>query len=209
MLFSGFISVVAMRLGLLRPTKTEAIDASLSKAESLCFEEDTLVQTPDGVMYEIKYLKVGDLVLSRCEKTGVQAYRRVVKKFEHQCNETLIVHYITERGTEAAIETTEEHPFWVESVGWVPAGQLIAGQKLSIVDPIDVTDEYRSEDEKKAKLAMGGGRWQAEVLGIKRQNNVWEHAGEVCNRTVYNIEVEEFHTYFVDWCGIWVHNKPA
>jgi hypothetical protein len=209
MLFSGFISVVAMRLGLLRPTKTEAIDASLSKAESLCFDEDTLVQTPDGVMYEIKYLKVGDLVLSRCEKTGVQAYRRVVKKFEHQCNETLIVHYITERGTEAAIETTEEHPFWVESVGWVPAGQLIAGQKLSIVDPIDVTDEYRSEDEKKAKLAMGGGRWQAEVLGIKRQNNVWEHAGEVCNRTVYNIEVEEFHTYFVDWCGIWVHNKPA
>jgi hypothetical protein len=209
MLFTGFISVVAMRLGLLRPTKTEAIDASLSKAESLCFDEDTLVQTPDGVMYEIKYLKVGDLVLSRCEKTGVQAYRRVVKKFEHQCNETLIVHYITERGTEAAIETTEEHPFWVESVGWVPAGQLIAGQKLSIVDPIDVTDEYRSEDEKKAKLAMGGGRWQAEVLGIKRQNNVWEHAGEVCNRTVYNIEVEEFHTYFVDWCGIWVHNKPA
>ena len=175
----------------------------------LCFDGDTQVQTPDGVMYEIKYLKVGDLVLSRCEKTGVQAYRRVVKKFEHQCDETVIVHFVTERGTESAVETTEEHPFWVESVGWVPAGQLIAGQKLSIVDPIDVTDEYRTEDQKKAKLAMGGGRWQAEVLEVKRESNVREYAGEVYSLTVYNIEVEEFHTYFVGWNGIWVHNKQT
>jgi hypothetical protein len=190
-------------------TPEGAINASLSKADSLCFEEDTLVQTPDGVMYEIKYLKVGDLVLSRCEKTGVQAYRRVVKKFEHQCDESVIVHFVTERGTVSAVSTTEEHPFWVESVGWVPAGQLIAGQKLSIVDPIDVTDEYRSEDEKKVKLAMGGGRWHAEVLGVTRRNNVREYAGEVYRDTVYNIEVEEFHTYFVGWNGIWVHNKDT
>jgi hypothetical protein len=175
----------------------------------LCFEEDTLVQTPDGVMYEIKYLKVGDLVLSRCEKTGVQAYRRVVKKFEHQCDESVVVHFVTEHGITSAVSTTEEHPFWVESVGWVPAGQLIAGQKLSIVDPIDVTDEYRSEDQKKAKLAMGGGRWQAEVLGINRKSTVREYAGEVYRDTVYNIEVEEFHTYFVGWNGIWVHNKQT
>lgn len=208
-MFEGSDICLAVGLSSSGCDEAEAIDASLSKAESLCFEEDTLVQTPDGVMYEIKYLKVGDLVLSRCEKTGVQAYRRVVKKFEHQCDETVIVHYVTERGTKAAVETTEEHPFWVESVGWVPAGQLIAGQKLSIVDPIDVTDEYRSEDQKKAKLAMGGGRWQAEVLGINRKSTVREYAGEVYRGTVYNIEVEEFHTYFVDWCGIWVHNKRA
>jgi hypothetical protein len=24
---------------------------------------------------------------------------------------------------------------------------------------------------------------------------------------VFNLEVEDFHTYFVDWNGIWVHNK--
>ncbi|MDR3221055.1 MAG: HINT domain-containing protein [Candidatus Accumulibacter sp.] len=26
---------------------------------------------------------------------------------------------------------------------------------------------------------------------------------------VFNLEIEDFHTYFVDFVGIWVHNQPA
>jgi hypothetical protein len=189
--------------------QSKAIDAVANKAESLCFGGDTQIQIPKGVMCEIKYLEVGDFVLSRCEKTDVQSYRRITKKFQHECDELTIVYFVTEQGDESAVKTTEEHPFWVEGVGWVTAGKLTAGQKFSIVNPIAVTDEYRPEGQKIVDLAMGGGRWQAEVTGVEKVSAVHEYAGEIFRETVYNIEVEDFHTYFVTWCGILVHNKNS
>lgn len=176
--------------------------------DNKCFDGETQVHTPYGVC-EIEFLEVGSRVLSRCEKTGEQGYRRVIKKFEHQCKESYIVYHVTDKGTDSAIATTAEHPFWVNDIGWVPACELKAGYKLEIVDPIDVTDEYRPDGQKKAQLAMSGGRWQSEVLRVETRDNTFEYAGEICARIVYNIEVEEFHTYFVDWNGVWVHNKDA
>lgn len=108
------------------------------------FDGDTLVHMPNGACCEIEYLSVGDLVLSRCEKTGAQCCRRILKKIMRECAESLIVSYTTGQGTSNSVYSTAKQQFWVEDVGWIRAGSLKTGQKISIFDPWDDSDEYRS-----------------------------------------------------------------
>jgi intein/homing endonuclease len=81
------------------------------------------------------------------------------------------------------IETTDEHPFWVKDQGWTDAARLAAGDLVQEAD----------------------GTWQT-VLGTS-----YEAVPE--GVTVYNIEVEGDHTYFVADADavqgtdpLWVHN---
>ncbi len=81
------------------------------------------------------------------------------------------------------IETTDEHPFWVKDQGWTNAARLAAGDLVQEAD----------------------GTWQT-VLGTS-----YEAVPE--GVTVYNIEVEGDHTYFVADADavqgtdpLWVHN---
>lgn len=81
---------------------------------------------------------------------------------------------------EGEIEPTEEHLFWsVNRKGFVPAGQLVVGDRLLSVSGQEVV--LIANRRKEAKL---------------RQSFI-----------TYNLEVEGFHTYFVGNKGIWVHNN--
>ena len=77
---------------------------------------------------------------------------------------------------EEEIETTVEHPFYVEGVGFVPASELKAGDIIRTSEgenlPIDRVETEELEEP---------------VL-------------------VYNFEVEDFHTYYVSELGVLVHN---
>jgi hypothetical protein len=75
------------------------------------------------------------------------------------------------------ITATPNHPFRVLGRGWVEAGQLAAGDTLVLAD---------------------GGR--ADVVSVTRE----KLASPV---DVYNLEVTDFHTYFVTSAGVWVHNS--
>ncbi|MEM3146996.1 MAG: polymorphic toxin-type HINT domain-containing protein [Archaeoglobaceae archaeon] len=82
-------------------------------------------------------------------------------------------------GEEEEIECTEEHLFWsVNRNGFVPAGQLVIGDRL---------------------LSASG---QEAVLTANRRKEA--KLGQPF--ITYNLEVEGFHTYFVGKKGIWVHN---
>ena len=74
------------------------------------------------------------------------------------------------------IDTTTNHPFYVGEKGWVAAGDLEIGDVLYTADG----DEAEVTDLELEKLA--------EPI------------------TVYNLEVEDFHTYFVGEYGVLVHN---
>lgn len=74
------------------------------------------------------------------------------------------------------IDTTTNHPFYVEDKGWVAAGNLEIGDILVTADG----DEVEVADIEIEKLAEP-------IL-------------------VYNLEVEDFHTYFVGEYGVLVHN---
>ncbi|QVK18448.1 Hint domain-containing protein [Mycoplasmatota bacterium] len=74
------------------------------------------------------------------------------------------------------ITTTNEHPFYVPEKGWTAAVELRAGDKLVLLSGEIVVIEFVKH----------------EIL----ENPV----------TVYNFEVEDFHTYYVSELGVLVHN---
>lgn len=77
------------------------------------------------------------------------------------------------------IVTTVDHPFYVQGRGFIEAGNLLIGDKL-----ISVNGEDLSVDECYIE--------ECEV-----------------STTVYNFQVEDYHTYFVGECEVWVHNAGS
>ena len=110
-------------------------------------------------------------MLAEDPETGELAYKEVVRTFVRDTDKT--VHVRTD-GIE--IETTSEHPFWVEGKGFVNAGSLQQGDML--------------------RLSTGENA---------RIESVWEEVLEE-KVLVYNFEVADFHTYFVSELGVLVHN---
>ncbi|WP_044640086.1 polymorphic toxin-type HINT domain-containing protein [Risungbinella massiliensis] len=89
-----------------------------------CFTINTKVLTKDG-QKKIQDLKIGDKVLAKDEKTGKQAYKAVQWLFEKKVKEVYKLYIGKE-----VIETTGEHPFWIQGKGWVQAKDLKSGDEV-------------------------------------------------------------------------------
>ena len=74
------------------------------------------------------------------------------------------------------IVTTVDHPFYVKNQGFIKAGELIVGDEL---------------------LDVNGNVILVENFDVELTEEPV---------TVYNFQVEDFHTYYVGECGVWVHN---
>ena len=136
-----------------------------------CFTAGTLVPTEDG-QRPIEEVKVGDYVWSENPETGKKGLKKVVDTFIH--DKYTLIHVYT---GDTMIDTTEEHPFWVEEKGWVFAGQLNEGDVLRL---------KTGENVKVTKL---------ERIDLKEPVKV------------YNFEVQDWHTYYVSDVNVLVHNK--
>ena len=172
--------------------KLEALLVKL-RASRMCFVAGTPVWTADGLR-AIEDIVEKEMVLTRDEVSGRQEYRPVVGTIVTHPAALVHVRYAghsrhgggDEAGNGDASEDEElvctaEHPFYVGNravPGFVLAGELMAG------------DEFQ--------LADGG---VAEVSRLRR-----EMAAEGRRFTTYNLEVADFHTYFVGGSGVWVHN---
>ncbi len=77
------------------------------------------------------------------------------------------------------IVTTDNHPFYVQGRGFINAGSLLVGDKLISVNGDDLTIEDYHIELTKEPVS------------------------------VYNFQVEDFHTYFVGDCAVWVHNAEC
>jgi RHS repeat-associated protein len=142
-----------------------------AKAEGCnCFTAGTKVLTDEGEK-NIEDIEIGDKVLSKNAETGEQAYKEVTHLYRNDKEITyeLIV------GAQI-IETTENHPFWVEGKGWVFAADLQVGDKLQ---------------------QSNGNTLKIDKINIVTHDELVK---------VYNFTVAEFHTYYVSSLGIWVHN---
>ena len=79
-------------------------------------------------------------------------------------------------GEQETIDSTPEHPFYVEGLGWVNASALRAGMVVWLADGTKAIIQ-----------------------------DVWvEYLAEAV--AVFNFKVEDFHTYFVGYSGVLVHN---
>ena len=140
-----------------------------------CFTAGTKVLTNEGEK-NIEDIKVGDKVLAKDEfnPDGELAYKEVTALYRNQRDDIIKLHV-----GEQIIETTDNHPFWVEGKGWVFADELQVGDKLQKADGSNLTID--------------------KVEFVKLDEPV----------TVYNFTVADFHTYYVTNLGIWVHNTKC
>lgn len=138
----------------------------------------------------------------------------------------------TERQFEIAV--TSEHPIWVQGKGWKEAGKLKGTYpstelELLIDGYFSVMDNLRLFKTDHPDIAWSPlssvGSWlgcmgkrihipsmevvETDVfIGIDYVRSAKRAKPEhLYTTTVYNLEVEDFHTYYVGEAGIWVHNK--
>ncbi|NMO98280.1 pretoxin [Paenibacillus lemnae] len=153
---------------------SKSASKGLSKAVNPCncFTAGTQVLTDEGEK-PIEEIEVGDKVLAKSEydSNGELAYKEVTALYRNQRDDIIKLHV-----GEQIIETTDNHPFWVEGKGWIFADELRAGDKLQKADGSNLTID--------------------KVEFIKLVEPV----------TVYNFTVADYHTYYVTDLGIWVHN---
>ena len=140
-----------------------------------CFTAGTKVQTDDGEK-NIEDIEVGDLVLAKDENNpdGELAYKEVTNLYRNQRDDIVKLNV-----GEQIIETTDNHPFWVEGKGWVFADELQVGDELQRADGSNLTID--------------------KVEFVKLDEPI----------TVYNFTVADYHTYYVTDLGIWVHNTKC
>ena len=134
-----------------------------------------MVVTAAGLV-AIENIQPGDMVLAANEETGEYAYKEVVRTFVNTTEEITHVTISNGEGVQEVIDSTPQHPFYVEGKGWVEASALHAGMTIWFANGTKGTVEDISNE------------------GLEEPV------------TVYNFEVADFHTYFVGECGVLVHN---
>ena len=115
------------------------------------------------------------------DPAGPLVRRRIGRTYERTAYHLRVVSIRDGEGREQTVRVTDEHPFFVASRGWTKAKDLSAGDQL---------------------------------LGVAGEaSTVISNLGEAHPEgvTVYNLEVEDDHTYFVraegsDGEPVWVHN---
>jgi RHS repeat-associated protein len=153
--------------------------ALLAKRACNCFEAGTLVATANGAT-AIEDVKVGDLVLSRDEVSGQTTFKPV-----------------------AAPIPGEERQIWDVTVA------IKATKGGPRRETIHTTEEhpFRTADgawtpaaELKVGAQVVSASGAATVVSVVRTDRVVR---------TYNLEIEDFHTYFVGEEQVWVHNACA
>lgn len=81
--------------------------------------------------------------------------------------------------------------------GWVQAQQLKAGHQVEVGDPVGMDDDDRPAGDRAAKT-LSGKRWSADVVRVVK---IAETFG------LYDLEVEEYHTFFVGQYGVLVSGR--
>ncbi len=188
---SGFID------GFFDGFMTGGITAGLGnvvKPGSFCFIAGTKVLTDHGHK-NIEDIEVGDLVLAYDEETGETAYKPVVTLFRNTTKEWCTVFVRGNDGELYEITSTPGHKYFVP------------GNKVR-------KDSRALEHASYAGLSE---KWVS-ACDLKRGDKVLLSDGTLCEvegvsckelstpETTYNLEVAEFHTYYVSDACVLVHN---
>ena len=152
-----------------------------------CFPAGTQVATKDGLK-NIEDIRMGDEVWAYDEHTGEIGLKPVTNSFERQANILVKIEIAGE-----TITATPEHPFYANG-HWKEAGLLQTGDNIMLFSGRLVkVDEVKYE----------GAHAPVEI-----SEDIFEDITEGYDepQKVYNFEVEGWHTYFVGWLKVLVHN---
>jgi Pretoxin HINT domain len=166
-------------------TRSEA-EARLRAEAEPCFAAGTLVHTKDGLK-QIEDIKVGDLVLSYPDDVippsrSCEPYRLETEYYYKPVTQT----FVHEDAEVRELQYAQSGREWKLRV--TPNHPFYAEDRGWVqVKDLAILDRFLDADF--ANILCGGSKPVA-----KRER-------------VHNLEVADFHTYFVGECGAWVHNK--
>lgn len=146
------------------------------KTSSILWPEEA---APRITTKRITDIKPGDFVLAYDEQSGAVSPKAVKHVFRRVSDHLRILKLQSADGQLYVIRTTNEHPFWIETIGWVAAKDVEPGQ---------------------AVVQLNGR------LGSVIGSELHTYPDGIL---VYNFEVEDSHTCFVSTSGaapILVHN---
>ncbi|GGB81010.1 RHS repeat-associated core domain-containing protein [Henriciella pelagia] len=141
-----------------------------------CFVAGTLVDTEDGVR-PIEEIEIGDLVVARDPDTGETSLKPVIELIRLNNRDIWEIEFAVADGVIQTFQTTDDHPWWNEELGWLRTDQL---EPATMIETFD-------ED-------------RAQVISINPTGQI---------SPTFNLEVDDFHTYFVGTEQLWVHNGPC
>ncbi len=151
--------------------KVSSLSPGSSRAVTgACFVAGTLIKT-DDCYQTVEDIVVGDYVYAKNTETGEVGYKQVVRLFRKQVTELVHLQIGNEK-----IDTTTNHPFWVDGYGFKEAGELAEGDLVENAEGILLP-----------------------VISVSREQLAEPVA-------VYNFEVEDWHTYYVSEEEVLVHN---
>ena len=147
-----------------------------------CLVAGSMILMADGTLKSVETIQPNDSVISRNPETGKTEPEFVMQTVSRKTS-VLVTLTFTDPGSGKTAESmtcTPDHPIFVQSKGWVPAGVLL---------PKDVVVTRSG-----SSLIVWAVKWQRD---------------EKHGFTVYNLTIEDDHNYFVGPVdgGIWVHNE--
>ena len=164
-----------------------------------CFAAGTLVLCRDESGKEcykrIEEIEVGDRVLAYDEETGEQAYKPVVQLFKNETLKWCTV-CVEVDGQEEEIISTPGHKYYLPN----NTEPREVGVKQEHESYTGLSEKWVSASKLKAgdKVLLSNGEY-----GIIQSVKVEELSSP---ETTYNLEVEDFHTYYVGEKPVCVHN---
>lgn len=199
------------------------------------FAAGTMVHTKEGLV-SIEQIEVGDWVLSKPENGGEKAYKRVLKTFAHEPTRVMDVGYALPDNVDLAfpVVCTLNYPFWVVDEGWtavedLPTSTQVSGPKFELCDGTLAVIRDKLKIYVSDQPDFG---WKPAHMGaVDEQGSLWDYANRkliasnvfaidavkyeeikdpYLKLSVYNLEVEDFHTFYVGEYGVWVstsHNS--
>ena len=150
---------------------------ALIRSGAACFTAGTLVLTENG-QKAIEDIQAGDKVYATDPETGESGYKEVLQTFEKETE--VVVHVTYEKDGEGSNTETTTVNTTLNHRFWTEDGWKSAGT-------LEAGD----------KLTLADGN-TATVTNV---------AYEDTHATVYNFEVEDFHTYYVGTESVLVHNN--
>ncbi|WP_431045626.1 polymorphic toxin-type HINT domain-containing protein [Roseateles sp. L2-2] len=125
----------AARLARLLRAEGTAVERVVNAAAhcACCFVGSTPVLTAEGNV-PIEKIEIGTLVQSRDPETGATALKAVTEVIRTEGRALYGLTFLQQNGGATRVESSDNHPFWVEGTGWVDSADLKRGMKVPTFD---------------------------------------------------------------------------
>ena len=133
--------VVARERGGLAKNAISGVRSLLQRARSrMCsFTAGTQVLMCDGSLRAIEDVEEGEWVWARDDQTGELACQQVVDPYDNPNRSIILLTLQNADGQTEVIETTDNHPFYVEGRGWTRVDALHLGDTVPSSDGSQLT----------------------------------------------------------------------